>query len=127
MSKLHKRTYGWFKNQHIALRVLLIAIAAIAVIGCLLFALSLLTTALWNWLMPEIFDLPRITQLQAIGLIILVSIFKGVVSNNSSSNRTVNYTKDSTNCEKDEFDEVYEKWWNEKGEASFNEYTKDRE
>jgi len=30
--------------------------------------ISAVTWALWNWLMPEIFNLPRITFLQAMGL-----------------------------------------------------------
>jgi hypothetical protein len=33
--------------------------------------------ALWNWLAPDIFSLPRITLLQGFGLILLVGILFG--------------------------------------------------
>jgi hypothetical protein len=41
-----------------------------------LFALGpLITMWLWNWLMPELFDLKVITYWQALGLLILSSCF----------------------------------------------------
>lgn len=120
MSKFHSKSYSWFKNQNLFIKIIVVIAIAAVVIGTLMFLLSLAVTALWNWLMPDIFGLPTITQLQAVGLILLVGIFKGVVSGNSTSNNNVSKSKYPQ--EKDDFDAMYEKWWNEKGEASFNEY-----
>lgn len=47
---------------------------------------SLPVWLLWNWLMPEIFDLREITWLQALGLTILCNfLFKSSSSSSSSS------------------------------------------
>jgi hypothetical protein len=49
------------------------------VIFCLAMAIPVML--LWDWLMPEIFGLPEITLLQALGLIVLSGIlFKSDVS-----------------------------------------------
>jgi len=37
--------------------------------------LSLPTWLLWNWLMPDIFGLPKINLLQTIGLLLLSNLF----------------------------------------------------
>ena len=45
----------------------------------LAFVLGLVVMALWNWLMPEIFGLKRVTYWQAWGLFLLSSIlFKNI-------------------------------------------------
>ena len=46
----------------------------VGIIGIVSLLLSFPTMWLWNWLMPEIFGLTRITLLQAVGLEILCSI-----------------------------------------------------
>ena len=51
-----------------ALLKLTIVIAWLAVAAAI-FALP--TWALWNWLMPEVLGLPRITVLQALGMLLL--------------------------------------------------------
>jgi hypothetical protein len=60
-------------NGHRLLRILkfvLLGVLAIAVFG-------FLVMGLWNWLLPGLFGLPRITFLQALGLLILSKIFFG--------------------------------------------------
>lgn len=55
----------------------------------LLFLLGFLVMKLWNWLMPEIFDLKEISYWQAWGLLILSSIlFKDFGGGSSSEKRT---------------------------------------
>ena len=49
----------------------------IGVVIALALVLGLLVQALWNWLMPEIFDLRKITLLQGIGLILLARVLFG--------------------------------------------------
>jgi hypothetical protein len=49
-----------------------------SVIGLVLaLVLGLLVQLLWNWLMPEIFGLVRITILQGLGLLILMRVLFG--------------------------------------------------
>jgi len=48
-----------------------IAIGGVLLIGVLLGALGLAVMLLWNWLMPEIFGLPALSFLQAVGLTVL--------------------------------------------------------
>ena len=52
----------------------IIAIAILIFIVVIIIA-GYVTMLLWNWLMPEIFNLTEINFLQAIGLILLSSIF----------------------------------------------------
>ena len=47
-----------------------------------LFAIGYITMHLWNWLMPEIFGLPEICWMQAMGLIVLSKIFFGLKKGN---------------------------------------------
>ncbi len=47
------------------------------IILALAFVLGLTVQLLWNWLMPEIFGLGRITILQAIGLLVLTRLLFG--------------------------------------------------
>jgi hypothetical protein len=68
------KTHGWGlehqKNQNRMDKLLLIGltIAAIAFIALLV---SLPVMLLWNWLMPELFNLKEITWMQALGLTLL--------------------------------------------------------
>jgi len=43
-----------------------------------------LTMLLWNWLMPVIFGLTKITFLQSVGLMFLVRIFFDNINNNQN-------------------------------------------
>ena len=58
------------KTEETLTRVLL-ALGVIALLGILL---GLPLQLLWNWLMPTIFNLPKITFWQAMGLNIMASI-----------------------------------------------------
>ncbi|MHC4591684.1 MAG: hypothetical protein ACYS8L_03195 [Planctomycetota bacterium] len=49
----------------------------IVAITCIAFVLGLVVMALWNWIMPEVFGLPRITYWQAWGLLLLGHILFG--------------------------------------------------
>lgn len=60
---------------------LTVAIGFIAIMFVLSLILATPVYFLWNWLMPEIFRLPTITLLQALGLTLLTSLlFKSNVS-----------------------------------------------
>ena len=65
--------------------------------------LSIPTCLLWNWLMPYIFGLPKLTLLESFGLSILISLL---------SPRKLDFLKKSTPkkvVETDEDEEDYEK------------------
>ena len=53
------------------MKTILTALGVIALLGILL---GLPLQLLWNWLMPTIFNLPKITFWQAMGLNIMASI-----------------------------------------------------
>lgn len=58
----------------------LVAILAVIALICILLGLPLML--LWNWLMPDIFNLPQIGFWQAVGLQVLSTLlFKSTTSN----------------------------------------------
>jgi len=64
---------AWWEDRSIPQKVLIVIGFIILGIG-LLALLGLVTMALWNWLMPEIFGLKTIDYWQTIGLLILSCI-----------------------------------------------------
>ncbi|SNS47536.1 hypothetical protein SAMN05421770_1011133 [Granulicella rosea] len=58
------KRYGFFK-----------AVKFLVFIAIVAFALGYVTMHLWNWLMPAIFGLTRITWFQAVGLLLLSKLF----------------------------------------------------
>lgn len=62
---------------------ILASLVMIGIIAIVSLIIGLPIMLLWNWLMPVIFDLPKITFFQAVGLSILTGIlFKAKVPNN---------------------------------------------
>lgn len=57
----------------------MLLIAPLAILGMLFFAFAGggIVMLLWNWLLPPLFDLPRLTLLQAFGLLALCRILFG--------------------------------------------------
>ncbi len=47
------------------------------IVFAVVFILGMIVQLLWNWLMPEIFGLERITVLQGIGLLVLTRLLFG--------------------------------------------------
>ena len=75
---------GWWEDRSLGQKILLgIGFGILALAG--LFLIGLVTMQLWNWLMPEIFALPRVTYWQTWGLLILSCIlFKNIGSGGSN-------------------------------------------
>lgn len=62
---------------------ILTSLVMIGIIAIVSLIIGLPIMLLWNWLMPIIFNLPKITFFQAVGLSILTGIlFKAKVPNN---------------------------------------------
>jgi hypothetical protein len=90
---------------------MVVAGLAIAAVFALLF--GLLVKALWNWLMPGIFNLPEITYWQAFGLVILAKIFFGSFSAHDDEHKS-SKTKHKEPDHKD-----FEEYWEEEGKNAF--------
>ncbi len=99
----------------------------------LVFLFGYITMRLWNWLMPEIFELGAINYWQALGLLILAKILFGGFGNHKSkrSNKKPNdrcrprYNKGL----KSDFSnwKYYDKFWEVQGEKAFQEYVKEKQ
>ncbi|WP_203257970.1 hypothetical protein [Hyunsoonleella ulvae] len=79
---------------------------------------------LWNWLMPELFGLPKVTYWQAAGLFIL---FKVLIGGCGSSSRKCSSDKDKSSCQKEgkgDFSKWkhYDKFWKEEGNKAYEDY-----
>jgi hypothetical protein len=80
----HSDSNGWWEDRNIGQKILMGIGFAILGVG-LLFLFGFVTMRLWNWLMPEIFGLTRITYWQSWGLLVLSFIFfKGIGSGDKS-------------------------------------------
>jgi ABC-type multidrug transport system fused ATPase/permease subunit len=84
----------------------------IRVLGILLFlavavGFSAIAMLLWNWLMPEIFNLPAISYLQALGLFVLFRIFFGGLGYGFWGRWGIGFTQGN---------KLREKWMNMSGE-----------
>jgi len=67
----------WWEERSVAQKALVVIGFVILGVG-LAFLFGLVVMKLWNWLMPEIFGLKRITYWQGWGLLLLCAIlFKG--------------------------------------------------
>ena len=82
---------------------------------------------LWNWLMPDIFELPVITYWQAVGIIILARLLIGGMGHNKHEKHKK--FKRKFECS-EEFKREAEDWryyheyWKDEGEEAFKEYLK---
>lgn len=76
--------WGWWEDRSLPQKILMGIGFGILGIG-LVFLCGLIVMLLWNWLMPDIFGLQRVTYWQAWGLLILSHIlFKGFGSGHSN-------------------------------------------
>ena len=103
----------------------------ILAVGALAILFGYIVMSLWNWLMPELFDLPTITYWQAVGLFILAKFLFGFGSGGGSGGKK-SHEKQEMSCDnrrnkKSDFSkwEHYDKFWEEKGEEAYQNYVKE--
>ena len=84
---------------------------------------------LWNWLMPEIFGLPKLTYWKAVGLFILSKLLIGGFGNDCGSKSSSKNKNDCDKKTKKDFSKWkhYNKFWEEKGESMYENYMDDLE
>lgn len=83
----HGGACGWWEDRNRPQKILCGIVFGIVGIG-FVFLCGLVVMLLWNWLMPDIFGLKRLTYWQAWGMLILCTIlFKGFGSGNSGGRR----------------------------------------
>lgn len=82
--------------------------------------IGLIVNLLWNWLMPEIFGLTKLSYLQSLGVLILSKILFGSIGSDNEHKK--NDSMEIKRVESAPEDLVYEKWWAEIGEKSFENY-----
>ena len=61
----------------------LIIVGVVALYVAVSFLAAWILWLLWNWLVPELFGGPRVTYWQAVGVMLLLSFVRGVVTINS--------------------------------------------
>ncbi len=87
---------------------------------------------LWNWLMPDLFGVPRVDYWQAFGILILAKLLFGFGSHGSGGGKRKSGKHRSEPMCRNGASKLKEKWsyydefWSEEGEAAFNTYIERR-
>lgn len=101
------------KRKMFKLFLMMLVMLTVAGIGFML---------LWNAIVPEVFGLGEITFFKGIGLIILAKILFGGTSPNMNKKSPQPKRVEEPPVDTTDADELYEKWWDEEGEAYFDNY-----
>ena len=91
------------------------------------FLVGYIVMRLWNWLMPELFDLPTVTYWQAVGVLVLAKIIFGFGGGDGpSGNKKSKKSPRMGSCNplRRDFSEWkhYDEFWKEEGEQAYNKY-----
>ena len=89
------------------------------------FGIGLIVNLLWNWLMPEIFGLTKLSYLQSLGILVLSKILFGSIGSDNDQKKSD--TMEIKRVESAPEEVLYEKWWTEYGEESFENYMRQKE
>lgn len=102
-----------------------ILIAILAVVFLLLFSYGFMY--LWNWLMPDVFGINKVTYWQAVGILVMAKIIFGGFGDHDSHKKK----KKSKKCRPRKSSHLttdftkwkhYENFWKEEGEQAYNDY-----
>ncbi len=79
---------------------------------------------LWNWLMPELFNLPTVSYWQGVGLFILFKILLGGCNFGSDNKKSSKKNKHRCDDSKGKFSkwEHYDDFWKEEGNKAYENY-----
>ena len=86
---------------------------------------------LWNWLMPELFDLPEVTYWKGVGILVLAKLIFGFGSGGPSKpGKRDRRGKWKGNCRgtsgKNKW-QYYDRFWKEEGEKAFEDFIRRKE
>ncbi len=123
--QMEKKVEDWEKGaKYIGIGILVVT---------LFFLACYVLMRLWNWLMPEIFDLTIISYWQAVGVMILAKLIFGFGGGDSDmgGNKSKKKGKRKNFAEKcygkgERFSEweLYDEFWEKEGAQAFEEYAK---
>lgn len=93
---------------------------------------------LWNWLMPSVFHLEKISYWQAFGLVLLARLIFGTIGHHYGNERDINHhrrrcrqhSKWENHWSDDDWKikggwkdwQYYDNWWREEGKTAFENY-----
>lgn len=117
------------KAEYYVTKAVKVFVFAVFIIG-LFFLACYVLMRLWNWLLPDIFDITTITYWQAVGIMVLAKLIFGFGGGSSSSKRKEKtrkwQEKKRERCnswKKDQEDwKQYDQFWKEEGEAAFKNF-----
>jgi len=129
-----RRSSG-FIPSHGSKALRIVGWSILGVVFAVVFALvfGYVVMLLWNWLMPAIFGLGKITYWQAFGLVILAKLLFGAFGHHRHGDPSNHFHRkfkdwrDDAHAEKKD-DEMMEGWkyykqyWQDKGKAAFEDY-----
>ena len=123
------------------IKIFFITIIGIAIAGLFALGFGLLLQALWNWLMPDIFGLGKITYWQAVGLFLLAKLlFTGLHGHHDKGHKhkefphkfkTWHNWHESFHKKEcgmpDEKVAAYHEYWEKEGKDAFNSWLDSRD
>ncbi len=106
----------------------ILGLLGVAALGLLLGSIIQL---LWNWLMPQLFNLPEISYWQAIGIYALVRILFGAIGGNAEKAASSGKKTKRVPCDAEDEGmkknwkswQHYDAWWEEDGKRAFHAYS----
>jgi hypothetical protein len=110
-------------------------IAGLVVMTAFSLVIGAIAMVLWNWLMPDIFELGRIDYWQAFGIVLLAKLVFGgfgkhfpppFAGRKWADRRWLEYAKHRGFSHNWHLDDDYEEWWKKQGSQSFDEYMKEK-
>jgi hypothetical protein len=114
----------------------IVGITIVGIIGVVAmgFLFGIGITLLWNWLMPELFNLKEITYWQAIGIFVLAKIIFGFGGSGEGNSKHRTATKEQgcenhSHTQKREVPknwEYYDEWWESEGQKTFEGFVERR-
>lgn len=123
-----------YSPKHKALRIVGMAIFGLVSAVVFGFIFGWFVQQLWNWLMPDLFHIGKITFWQGFGIILLARLIFGSFSSHGNRPHRYHHSHDDHNwdgkwdrdhwkgkgCWK-EWDH-YDEWWNSEGKKAFADY-----
>ena len=100
-------------------------IGGIALATLFAFAFGYFVMLLWNWLMPELFDIATISYWQAFGIIVLARLIFGSISHDHHNKINDFHSHKRKPSHWNDW-KYYDEYWNEEGKQAFNNFVENK-